>query len=242
MAFRLSTGLINAMMDQKAAATDLMTATTISFEDGTGASGRDRIADSGSGLAGFTPGDKVTVEGSTSNDGTYEILAVATTYLEVAAASLTTEAAGDQVVLAAANGGAFVDLFRNCIIDIYSGSQPSDADQAETGTKLVRITLSGGAFNAGSPDNGLNFGEVVAGVIAQESGETWQGDGLAAGTAGWARCYDNSVTTGASTTSIRFDMAVATSGAQLNMSNTTVTVGGTSTVDSVAITLPDAAS
>ena len=238
MAFRLSTGLRNALLDQKAVATDLYTATTISFGDGTGTSSRDEILDSGNGLAGFTVGDVVTVEGSTSNDGTYEILAVAAGSLEVAAGSLTTEGAGDQVILAGANGGSFVDLFRNCVIRVYSGAQPSDADSAETGTLLVTITESGGAFSGGSADNGLNFGEVSAGVLSMESGETWQGTGLAAGTAGWFRCYANAYTTGASSSAIRFDGSVASSGSQFNMSNTTVVVGGTNTVDSVAITMP----
>lgn len=238
MALRLSTGLRDALLDQKAVATNLMTGTTISFEDGTGTGGRDRIADSGSGLAGFTIKDKVTVSGSTSNDGTYEILAVAAGYLEVAAASLSTEAAGDQVILAGANGGSVVDLFRNCVADIYSGSQPGDANSTESGTKLVTVTLSSGAFTGGTATNGLNFGEVSSGVLAQESGETWSGVGVNDGTAGWFRCYDNSYTTGADSTAVRFDGAVSTSGSELNLSNTTITTGGTTTVDSVALTMP----
>ena len=52
--------------------------------------------------------------------------------------------------------------------------------------------------------------------------------------------YANAYTTGASTSAVRFDGSVASSGAQFNMSNTTVTEGGTSTVDSVVITLPAA--
>lgn len=238
MALRLSTGLRNALLDEKAVANNLMVGTTISFEDGTGTDSRDRIVDSGSGLANFVKRGKVTVSGSTSNDGSYEILAVAAGYLEIAAGSLTTEAAGDTVILAGATGGSFSDLFQNCVCDIYSGSQPSDADSAETGTKLVSITLSSGAFVGGSATNGLNFGEVASGVLAKESGETWSGLGIAAGTAGWFRIYDNSYTTGASTSAIRFDGAVATSGYQFNISNTSITVGGTTTVDSVSLTLP----
>lgn len=240
MTLRLSTGLRNALLDEKAVANNLMTATTISFEDGTGTDSRDRIVDSGSGLANFVKRGKVTVEGSTSNDGSYEILGVAAGYLEVAAGSLSTEAAGDQVVLAGATGGSFSDLFQNCVIDVYSGSQPADADTAESGTKLVTITLSSGAFSGGSATNGMNFGEVASGVLSKEAGEVWSGVGLSAGTAGWFRIYDNAYTTGASTTAIRIDGAIATSGSQFNMSNTTITVGATTTVDTVALTLPAA--
>ena len=238
MALRLSTGLRNALLDKKAEATNLIVATTISFESGTGTGGRDRILDSGNGFGDYIRRDTVTVSGSTSNDGNYEILAVANGYLEIAAASLTNESAGDTVTLAGARGGAFVDLFRNGIVDVFTGSQPVSADSAETGSKLLSITLSSGAFTAGSPVNGINFGEVASGVLHKEAGEVWSGVGLVAGQAGWFRFYANDYVLGASVTAIRMDGGVATSGSQFNLSNTYITVGGTTTVDSVSLTLP----
>lgn len=238
MALRLSTGLRNALLDKKAEAINLIYGTTISFEDGTGTDGRDRIMDSANGLGDYNRRDTITVVGSTSNDGNYEILAVAAGYVEIASGSLTTEADGDSIILAGATGGSFVDLFKNCVLDIYSGSQPNDADMAETGSKLVSVTLSSGAFTGGIATNGLNFGEVASGTLAKEAGEVWSGLGLIAGTAGWFRIYDNSYTTGVTTTAVRLDGGIATSGSQLNISNTAVTVGGTTTVDSVALTLP----
>ncbi len=238
MAVRLSTGLRNALLDKKATANNLMTATTISFEEGTGTDSRDRIVDSGSGLAGFVKRGKVTVSGATDNNGAYEILAVAAGYLEIPSGSLTTEAAEDQVVLAGASGGSVSDLFQNCVIDLYSGSQPTSADDGETGTKLLTITLNSGAFVSGEATNGLNFGEVVSGVLSKEAGEVWSGTGIADGTAGWFRIYDNSYVSGASTSEVRMDGAVATSGGQLNMSSTAVVTGGTSTINSVSLTMP----
>lgn len=240
MALRLSTGLRNALLDKKAEANNLMSDSTISFEEGSGTDGRDRILDSGDGLAGFVKRGKVTVSGSSSNDGSYEVLAVAAGYLEVASGSLTAEAAGSTITVAGATGGSVSDLFQNCVIDIYSGSQPSDADSGETGTKLVTITLGGEDFTGGSATNGINFGEVASGVLHKEAGEVWSGEGVEDGTAGWFRIYDNSYVTGDSTSEIRMDGAVATSGSQFNMSNTAVVVGGTTTVDSVALTLPAA--
>ena len=242
MALRLSTGLRNAILDKKATANNLITATDISFEDGTGTGGRDRILSVGEDLSVFPKRSKITVSGSTSNDGNYEVLASATGYVEIAAASLTSEIAGDQVILAGATGGSISDLFQNAVIDVYSGTQPTTADLTETSgsVKLVTITLSSGAFVGGSPTNGINFGEVSSGVLSKESGETWSGVGLANGTAGWFRMYDNSYTTGASSTAVRLDGSVASSGAQFNMTNTTVVTGATSTVDSVSLTLPAA--
>ena len=238
MALRLSTGLRNALLDKKAEAANLIVATTISFESGTGTSGRDRILDSGNSLGDYIRRDTVTVSGSTSNDGNYEILAVANGYLEIAPSSLTNESAGDTVVLAGARGGAFVDLFRNCIVDVFTGSQPVSADAAETGSKLLSITLSSGPFTAGSPVNGINFGEVASGVLHKEAGEVWSGLGLVAGPAGWFRFYANDYVLGASLTAIRMDGGVATSGSQFNLSNTSIAVRGTTTVDSVSLTLP----
>lgn len=240
MALRLSTGLRNALLSTKAQATDLMTGTTISFGDGTGTSSRDQILDSGDGLGGFEKRKYITVSGSDSgtNDGTFEILSVAAGAIEVPAGSFSTESAGEQVILASADGGSISDLFRNCVIDIYSGSQPANADAAETGTKLVTITLSSGAFSGGSAANGINFDVAASGTLSKDADETWSGEGLADGTAGWFRMYDNSYTTGASTSAIRLDGSVATSGGQLNLSNTTITDGGTTTVDSAELTMP----
>lgn len=238
MTLRLSSGLAIAMLDYKAIATKLAAATTISFGDGDGTGGTDTINDSGNNLAGLSVGDKVTVAGSTSNDGIYEILTVAAGKIEVAAGSLTTEAAGDPVILATARGGSFADLLKYGVIDIYSGTQPTSADDAETGTKLLRITNGSGAFTSGVETNGLVMGEVTSFALKREVGTVWSGVGLASGTAGWFRFYANTVVTGVSTTAIRFDGAIATSGAQLNMSNTTVTIGGTSTIDAVNITQP----
>ena len=84
----------------------------------------------------------------------------------------------------------------------------------------------------------MNFGEVSSGVLSKEVGEVWSGLGLVSGTAGWFRVYDNSYTTGTSTSAVRFDGNIATSGAQFNISNTAITKDGTTTVDSVALTLP----
>ena len=82
------------------------TAITIAFNknDGTppAVAAEDTITDSGSGFvsAGFLAGDKVVISGSTSNDGTYEILTVAAGTLTLNfSGRLTTEIAGDSVTV-----------------------------------------------------------------------------------------------------------------------------------------------
>jgi len=84
--------------NQDTTSSSVIAATTISFSD----ANPDTILDSGNGFvtAGFITGDEITVAGSTSNNGTYIIATVAAGTLTLtSAASLTTEAAGDSVVV-----------------------------------------------------------------------------------------------------------------------------------------------
>lgn len=242
MTTRLSTGLRNAMLTQNSYPKNLITGTTFAFEDGTGTGGADRITDSGNGFvtAGYVAGDYITVAGSTSNNVSgVKVSAVAAGYLEVPAATLTTEVAGDQVIIAAgSNGGSMDELLRDGVIEIYTGTQPATADLTESGTKLLRITLNSLAFTPGSPTNGLNLATAIAGVASKESGETWSGEGLTDGTAGWFRYYSNAYTTGASSTAIRFDGVCGVGSGELRMSSLTVATGATTTVDSGSITQP----
>ena len=133
----------------------------------------------------------------------------------------------------------FVEALVNGVIDIYSGAQPASADAAETGTKLLRITLNNAAFVAGQAANGLEFETTPAnGIAVKAIAEVWSGLGLADGQAGWYRHYDNAATTGQSTSAVRLDGACATSGSQLNMSSTTVVTSAPITIDSCAYTFP----
>ena len=243
--WRLSTGLRNALLEYDASCPNIVSDTSISFGSGDGTNGRDTINDSSSGLGDFKKNDKITVKGSTSNDGTYRVLSATAAKLEVASGSLTNESEGAKINIASAVGGSYAGILRNGIIRIYSGSQPASSNDAETGTLLCEITLNSGTFTPGSPDNGINIGQVSNAIakkaIDPDTGnpEVWSGIGLADGTAGWFRWYSNDVTTGSSSEAKRLDGAIGTSGAQLNMSNTSITTGATVTIDSVNLPLPE---
>lgn len=240
MSTRYSTGLKNARLTNNSYPKLFKAATTISFGDGTGTGGADQILDSGNGLvaAGYQVGDYISVSGSTSNNvNGMKISAVAVGAIDAPAGSFTTESAGDAVVLAVgAGGGSLDELLRNGVIEVYTGAQPASADDGETGTKLLRVTLASGAFVAGTATNGLNLATAVAGVSSKESAETWSGVGLAAGTAGWFRYYSNAYETGLSTTAIRVDGACGVTTGELRMSSTTVAVGAVSTVSAGTVT------
>ena len=131
----------------------------------------------------------------------------------------------------------FGATFANGVVDIYSGSQPVSADAAVTGTLLGTVTLSSGAFTSGVATNGLTFAAAAAGAVAKSG--VWSFNGVAAGTAGWFRLRGNAADNNAlSTTLPRLDGSVATSGADLNLSNITIAVGAPNTIDTFSWTQP----
>lgn len=123
--------------------------------------------------------------------------------------------------------GSVKTVMNDSVIHLFSGSQPTSADLAETGDLLMIITLDSLVFVPGAPGNGLSMDVSADGILAKTVAETWSGDGLpVAGTgtvAGWFRWYDNDVDTGDSTTAIRIDGAIGpTSSYELQLSNTTI--------------------
>lgn len=242
MSWRYSTGLRNALLEDAARVPHAVhnAGDTMSFTATGGVGGESQIIDSANGLAGFLDKAYITVLGSSTNDGVYKILSVAAGEILVAASSFNSEAGVVAIILATAEGGSYRGIFRNCTIKVFTGAQPASADDAETGSALCPITLASGGFTPGSPVNGLNFGQVGSALLKKEIGEVWSGANTADGVAGWFRIYDNAYVTGASTTEIRLDGACATAGAQMNLTNTTLVNGVTTTIDQVALSLPAA--
>lgn len=117
-------------------------------------------------------------------------------------------------------------------IDIYTGTRPATPDAAATGTKLARFTAASAAkMHLAST--------VTAGVIAKDGTEVWGGTGLANGTAGYYRLVtssDDGTTT--STTAVRVDGVIATSGGDMNMSSTTIAIGAPLLINTATFTIP----
>jgi hypothetical protein len=139
--------------------------------------------------------------------------------------------------------GSFKTLFENAadgfLIDIYTGAQPADANDAATGTKLVTISKGGdGTGMTFEASAGTNPGE-----LEKNAGETWSGTSVATGTAGWFRVYrkaDAATHGDASTTEYRVDGTVGTSGQQMNVGSLSITSGAPFVLTSAAFTLPKA--
>ena len=237
MALKFSTGLRDMINGLQSEIVGAIIGTALNFVDGAG--GDDTITDSGNGFitAGFAPGQKIFVQGSTSNDaisGARITSVVAGTIGLPTGTVLGVEAGLVGTVLAIAEGGSLKDVMRDGSIAIYSGAQPSSPDDAVVGTLLLRVTLASGAWVAGAFGNGLEFdGEIV-------KAGTWSGLGIVGGVASWFRFVANPADAGGvSTTLARIDGSVGVSGADLNMPNTTVVVGNTYTIDTFKLTLPE---
>lgn len=128
---------------------------------------------------------------------------------------------------------AIQDVFKDGFIRIYTGTQPTSPDDAPTGTLLVTIYSDGAAA-------GLEFDDAAAGVISKKATETWSGTAGNTGTAGWFRLYAPGDPLGSSSIDERIDGACGTSGAELNMSSTSIVSGAVQSISTFQLTMPAA--
>jgi hypothetical protein len=239
MTVKLSTALRNSLLGTKVTRTD--GGSEIAFVNAGGL-----CTDTTNALLtdGFRPGQIIEVTNSSggTNDGYYSITSVASdgSQMVISPAPTDEAAAAATPTIEVVHGLAFKDTFKDGCIRIYSGSQPADADAAETGTLLVEITSSGGTLTPGTATNGIEFDAIAAGVLSKKTAETWSGTASNTGTAGYFRLYDNARHTGLDSTYYmkRIDGSCGVSGADLNMSSTSIVSAATITIDSFDVTLP----
>lgn len=110
--------------------------------------------------------------------------------------------------------------------EIRSGTQPASVDAAAGGTVLATITYNDPAF-------GNATDAAPGGQAAADTSPTLQDTSAdASGTAAWFRIYDGS---GTAIT----DGECGTSGADMNLDNTSINAGQTVTLNSHTITMPE---
>jgi hypothetical protein len=105
---------------------------------------------------------------------------------------------------------------------------------------LTTITATYTAPSGGvAATNGLWFESAASGILLKRTTQVATGVAIASGTAGWFRLKgvitDNDAD---STTLIRMDGSIATSGGNLTMSPTTMTIGATQTLPTFSPTIP----
>jgi hypothetical protein len=250
MSLQLSTGLRNKMLGISPPATHAATLTATDIAAVDGGEGADTLTSVAGAFvtAGFVANDAVIIRGFTGGMagicGPFTIVSVVAATMTFATGLLADDAATESVTVTCVVGGSLRDIFKRGVLRIYTGTQPTTADLAATGTLLLTITSASGAFVGGAVANGLEFGVAASGAVSKLSTQTWSGVAVATGTAGWFRLYGNAAdeasTPAISTTLPRLDGAIATSGGQLNLSSTTITTGATTTIDTFTVTLPAA--
>ena len=201
----------------------------------------------------------------TANGGTYAWGAYQTADRDGVCASQTPVAAGAMTINGVTSGtlgvGYYVTIYGTgnesnkifrvtgtgdddeAVVEYIQGpnnSTVSSTNTFKTVTEVYCSAATAAAVEVGyGITNGLAWNTAAAGVLAKHSGQTWQMVGIAAGTMGYVRWMGAATDDlGVSTILPRIDMRIATSGAELNASNTTVAVGGISTFDTITITFP----
>ena len=132
------------------------------------------------------------------------------------------------------------------VVTLYGrpGTGVSTAAVAGTLTTITATYVAMGSGVAGvAPVNGLILGPAASGVIAKLPSQVWSFNGVAVGTAGWFRFYgSDTADIGALLTAApwypRMDGSIATSGADLNLSNISITVSAPATIDTFAFNIP----
>lgn len=119
-----------------------------------------------------------------------------------------------------------------------TGTAPNGDVVSTTVTTLTKTDVNMGTEVAGvSSVNGLTYGAIASGVLSKSG--TWSGVVASGGTAGYFRLCGSVVDAGASSTSlVRIQGTCGVSGADYNMSATTLTAAATHTVDTFSLTFP----
>ena len=246
MTLRVSTGLRNEIMGKAPSFPDLSkiivdaVGNTDFVPSTSSASGNPEIQNTVDDLSIYAVGNTITIDGPAGNTGIFTVKNIQSTDVIEVQEEVVAETS-QTCFIGIVDGGSLREVLKNGIMVIFEGSQPNTADADESAyTILCKITRSSGAFSAGSGVNGINFKPVSNGTLSKKTEETWSGVNSSTGVAGWFRVYDNDYVTGQSETAKRFDGAVAVSGAQLNLSDTSLFTGVETAIGTFSATLPAA--
>lgn len=126
------------------------------------------------------------------------------------------------------------------------GTGVTTAAVSSTLTTITATYVNMGSGVAGvAPVNGLILLPLNAGTITKPTTQIWSFNGVAVGTAGWFRFYGSDTADAGGLLSgapwyPRLDGSVATSGAEMNLSNLSITVSSPATVETFSFTIPAA--
>lgn len=137
---------------------------------------------------------------------------------------------GENGVDTGANG--LRGIFKDGIIELFTGGQPSNADAAVTGTLLAVVTLDGLAFVDGVATNGLEFKAPANKSLAKVTADNWQFKGLDVGTIAWGRLRGNAADNRlVSTVLPRVDFSIGKGSGDLSLGNIDLIVDQLGSID-----------
>lgn len=115
------------------------------------------------------------------------------------------------------------------VVRVYSGIVPVNADAAlGSAVQLLEYTVDGEGGD-------LYFNSVVNNGVVTKDADAWRGTATATGVATFFRLVRSYDTGAASTSEIRVQGSVGVSGADLNLSSTTITSGQIYTLDTFTV-------
>jgi hypothetical protein len=120
-----------------------------------------------------------------------------------------------------------------------TGTMPNGFVVASSVTTITKTdaNMAGGVTAV----NGLKYEFPSGGGISKLASQTWSGVNAASGTAGWYRQYGSVADAGGLDSTYvyyREDGAIATAGAELNLSSTALVASATTTISSGSLTIP----
>lgn len=173
--------------------------------------------------AGHTAKLDVTVDGATT---TYTLTVLAADSSDELVAEHFARMVSDIPQLQAIRLGAALGVRTVLVVCRIRGLALTLADH---GSSDIAITVA--AVQTAVRSNALCFGPPTIGVISITGG-VWSGTNLATGVASFFRFVRPDDSGAASATDIRLQGTISTSGADMNLSNTTLTAAATTTIDS----------
>lgn len=256
MAFRLSTGMRNAILGSVSFAHAIQNG-KIQIYSGTQPATAD-AAPTGTLLATITDGSGAHVS---------EVQATGTITLNSGASGSVDTVAVDGIDLidgSVAFNGSLTQTAVDLAAAINSSRQSPEYTATSSGAVVtikaalgagvsanaLNVTQTTTTINASSTDmaggqdaaNGLRMGSASSATVGKSTDQTWSGAGVATGTAGWFRFVGAVADSGAVDNAaeyLRFDGNIGTSGADLNLTNgVTIASGATQTVASMNVSLP----
>ena len=120
-------------------------------------------------------------------------------------------------------------VFEGGGIALYTGPQPTSANDAASGTLIADV-------NETADSGEIVFDGASNGSLSLPSGVLWEGTNVATGSYGYGRIYEKGADpNAASTTDARLDFSIGTSGADLNLGNISATAGASSRFTSFSL-------